>query len=130
MARVARLAGALLAETEKRYFLVGELKEPCDFQAAGFEPPGPIDAKARPFIALHPVRAIELSSPRLLVELEGEALAIGLADRLLIERNAAVSDRLWRAILDGRSGDVEAAWLLEIPRPLWQVVRDGVLKCS
>ena len=49
MARVGRLAGALLAETEGRYFLVGNTKEPCDFRALGVEPPPEIDALKRPF---------------------------------------------------------------------------------
>ena len=34
MARVGRLAGAILVESEKNYFLVGDLKQPCDFAAA------------------------------------------------------------------------------------------------
>ena len=39
MARVGRLSGAILAESEGAYFLVGDLKEPCDFSARGFEAP-------------------------------------------------------------------------------------------
>ena len=58
VSRVGRLAGALLAETGGAYFLVGNLKRPCDFAAAGFEPPAaPIDALARPFVPLRRVAA-------------------------------------------------------------------------
>lgn len=42
MALVGRLAGAILAETEGQFFLVGNPKVPCDFTAVGFDPPGVI----------------------------------------------------------------------------------------
>ena len=44
MARVGRLAGAILAESHGHYFLVGNTKAPCDWRKAGFEPPADIDA--------------------------------------------------------------------------------------
>ena len=136
MARVGRLAGALLAETGGEFFLVGNTKEPCDFEAAGFESPGEIDALERRYIRLAPRRAVELAAPYLRLELEGEALAALLAERLLIERNASVSDRLWRLLLDPSGQDelpedeaVDARWLAEIPAPIWAIVRDTVLRC-
>ena len=39
ISKVTRLAGAILAETNGEYYLVGELKEPCDFSQHGFEQP-------------------------------------------------------------------------------------------
>lgn len=136
MARVGRLAGALLAETGGEFFLVGNTKEPCDFEAAGFESPGEIDALERRYIRLAPRRAVELAAPYLRLELEGEALAALLAERLLIERNASVSDRLWRLLMDPSGQDelpedeaVDARWLAEIPAPIWEIVRDTVLRC-
>ena len=136
MARVGRLAGALLAETGGEFFLVGNTKEPCDFEAAGFESPGEIDALERRYIRLAPRRAVELAAPYLRLDLEGEALAGLLAERLLIERNASVSDRLWRLLIDP-SGQkelpedeaVDVCWLAEIPAPIWGIVRDTVLRC-
>ena len=137
MSKVGRLAGAILVETEGAFYLVGDLKEPCDFPAAGFEPPGEIDAKARPYIRLMPTRAIVLSGTVLKLELEGEALAQLLAERLVIQRNGSVSDRLWRIIVHSSDGkppaescEINARWLSEIPAHLWQIVRDQVLKCS
>jgi hypothetical protein len=132
VARVARLAGALLAETEGAYFLVGDLKEPCDFERAGFAAPGPIDVRARPYVRLTPARRIELGAPRILLAQEGEPLARLLAERLLIERNGSVSERLWRLLLHAHEGaaEVPAAWLGEVPQPVWRIVRDAVLKCS
>jgi hypothetical protein len=140
MARVGRLAGALLAETEGTYFLVGNTKQPCDWNAAGFEPPA-VDPSAAPFVKMAPLRAIELSSPRLVLSVEGETLARTLAQRFLVERNGSVSERLWRLILNGGvpdddlpdgaepSAEVDARWLGEIPAPFWKIVRDTVLRC-
>jgi hypothetical protein len=136
MARVGRLAGAILAETGGEFFLVGNTKEPCDFEAAGFESPGEIDALERRYIRLAPRRAVELAAPYLTLDLEGEALAALLAERLLIERNASVSDRLWRLLIDPSGQEelpedeaVDARWLAEIPAPIWGIVRDTVLRC-
>lgn len=136
MARVGRLAGAILAESAGDFFLVGNTKEPCDFEAVGFDPPGAIDALERRYIRLVPRRSIVLEAPYLRFDLEGEALAALLAERLLIERNASVSDRLWRLLMDpsGREEPpgcetVDARWLAEIPAPVWKIVRDAVLRC-
>lgn len=155
MARVARLAGALLLETglwessapslpttESRpaaaqYYLIGNPKEPCDFATEGFEPPGEIDAVRQPYLQLHPTRLITLTPPWLELELEGVAAAELLAERLLISRNGSVSDRLWRIITHPeapeeptRARAVAARWLAEMPRPVWNIVRDTVLRCS
>ena len=137
MGLVGRLAGAILAETEGQFFMVGNPKEPCDFAAAGFESPGAIDALERPFIRLSPCRSVQVSEPYLTVDVEGEALARLLVDRFIIQRNGSVSDRLWRlvtncagenrGVLDGR---IEARWLAEIPPEIWHIVRETVLKCS
>jgi len=136
MARVGRLAGAILAATENRFFLVGNPKGPCDFAAAGFEDPGAIDALVHPFVELHARRTIEITSPALEIAIEGDRLAELLAERFLIARNGSVSDRLWRLVLDPeasgedpRAAIVDARWLGEIPDPVWRIVRDGVLRC-
>jgi hypothetical protein len=140
MARVGRLAGALLAETEGGYYLVGNTKEPCDWKAAGFEPPA-IDPSAAPFVKMTALRPIELSTPHLALNVEGEELARALAQRFLVERNGSVSERLWRLIIHRGVPDedvpddaeppnaVDASWLGEIPAPLWKIVRDTVLRC-
>lgn len=135
MARVGRLAGALLAETGSQYFLVGDLKMPCDFAREGFESPGEVDAKARPWIRLSPTRTIELSRPCLVLDVEGESLTRLLAERFLIERNASVSDRLWNLVTNAQpeqkgAAEIPARWLGDIPNAVWRMVRDTVLKCS
>ena len=64
MNRVTRLAGALLLESAGQYFLVGDLKRPCNFAATGFvPPPQPIDALANPCLQLAPAGALTLSGP-------------------------------------------------------------------
>src|SRR5260370_19129343 len=135
MARVGRLAGALLVETEGAFFVVGNTKEPCDWAAHGFEAPPKIDATERPWLRLRQVARASVIGPHLVVELEGEALARELAGRMLIERNGSVSDRLWRLALgvddedDVPSSGLSARWLVEVPEPVWRVVRDAVLRC-
>jgi hypothetical protein len=132
MSRITRLSGALLLETEGRYFLVGNTKEPCDFAAAGFEPPLEIDALARSYIALSPAGPIHFPPPWLELEVEGETLAKLAAERFLIPRNGSVSDRLWRLVSDpdGEPPRSDARWLGELPSSIWSIVRDAVLRCS
>jgi hypothetical protein len=127
MARVGRLAGALVAESQGSYFLVGELKEPCDFERAGFAPPG--ELAGRPFVRLDPIRPIALSPPTIDLDVEGEALPTLLHERLVITRNQSVSERLWRLIVQGEERQ-QARWFGEVPSLVWNIVRDGVLKCS
>lgn len=136
MARVGRLAGAILVHTGEDYLLVGNLKEPCNFAAAGFDSPGEIDIMKRRYIKLAPQRAVEVEEPYLVMDLEGEALAEALGERLLIDRNGSVSERLWRLLFDPSAedeppadGTVSARWLTEIPAEIWQIVRDAVLRC-
>ena len=135
MARVARLAGAMLAETKGLYYLVGNTKRPCDFAANGFLKPEVIDALKQPYIELAAVAEVAFDGPWLTLDVEGEPLAKLLADRFLIARNGSVSDRLWRLVLGQEDEDddvpeaVDARWLGEMPKRVWDVVRDTVLRC-
>ena len=137
MALVGRVAGAILAETEGQFFLVGNPKKPCDFAAVGFEPPGVIDAMERPFIRLLPRVSVHMPQPYMMVNVEGEALARLLVDRFVIQRNGSVSDRLWHLVTDPKQenravtdGNIDARWLGEIPAEIWRIVRETVLKCT
>jgi hypothetical protein len=134
MAQIGRLAGAILAETEGRYYLIGDLKEPCDFVQAGFEPPTELETGVPAYRALTALRPITLTPPALTLSLEGEELAKRLTDFLVIKRNSSVSERLWRLVLppeenEGRA-EVDARWLGELPPAIWQIVQDRVLKCT
>lgn len=133
MARVGRLAGALLVHTGQHYFLVGHTKVPCDWAATGFEPPG--DSTGRPYMPLCPARTVEIAPPYLTLELEGEALPQLLAERLVVARTGSVSERLWKLITkqidDAEPEDVtDARWLAEIPLPIWRIVGGAVLRCT
>jgi hypothetical protein len=137
MARVGRLAGALLAETGGQYYLVGNTKEPCDFRALGIEPPAEIDALKHAFLPLRAAQAVPLGKTSLALELEGEALAERLAACFVIRRTGSVSERLWRLVAGAAEGDdeppagvVDARWLGEMPLSVWRVVQDTVLRCS
>jgi hypothetical protein len=136
MARVGRLAGALVVHTREDYFMVGDTKEPCDFVAAGFESPGEINMTKRRHLKLAPRREVKICPPYLILDLEGEALAQILAERLLIDRNGSVSERLWRLLFDPGAEDeapahgiISARWLTEMPSELWTIIRDTVLRC-
>jgi hypothetical protein len=136
MARVGRLAGAILVHTGDDYFLVGNTKEPCNFVLAGFDAPAELDMGAQHYVKLAPRRAVEVPEPCLVLEQEGEALVAALADRLLIKRNQSVSERLWRLLFDPSGDDdspangiVRARWLTEMPAEIWSIVRDTVLRC-
>jgi hypothetical protein len=135
MALVRRLAGALLVESAGEFFLVGNLKEPCDFNAAGFEEPTEIDATKEAYIRLTAKDDIIVSGTCLAIDLEGDGLAKLLAERLIIARNGSVSERLWQLIIDPSGqeevsdGPVNASWLAEMPSEIWQIVRDTVLRC-
>jgi hypothetical protein len=135
MATIGRLAGALLVETGEQWWLVGNTKEPCDWAAHGFEPPPQIDATKRPYLRLRRVGRPNIGEPHLVVDREGESLAREAAKRLLVERNGSVSERLWRLVLgiddagEAPRGGVASGWLFETPAPIWQIVRDSVLRC-
>ena len=136
MAKVGRIAGAILAETDGQFFLVGNLKEPCKFDAYGFEPPARIDATRHPYVKLVPTREIALASPFLTLGIEGEMVARVLAERLLIQRNGSVSERLWRLVTNPEGDEeaqppnsIECQWLADMPDAIWDIVRDSVLRC-
>ena len=139
MARVGRLAGAILAETAGDYYLIGNPKVPCDWRAAGFEPPGELDARTRPYVRLARRADADpaLGAPVLTLDVEGERLAELIAGAFVIARTGSVSERLWRLVAgisdedEGPPPDVIAArWLGELPPAIWQLVRDTVLRCS
>ena len=138
MARVGRLAGAIFVESDGAHFLVGNTKRPCDWTAAGFEPPGEVDARARPFVRLRRSGPMDVPGPWLEIGVEGEEAAALLAARFLIERTGSVSDRLWR-LVTGAGGEgpepaagavLDARWLAAMPSNVWEIVRETVLKCT
>jgi hypothetical protein len=135
MARIGRLAGALLVETRDEWWLVGNTKEPCDWAKQGFEAPAEVDAAKRPYLRLQRAGKPTIGEPHLVVEEEGELLAREVARRLLVERNGSVSERLWRLVLgveepnEAQRGGIASRWLIEAPDPIWRIVRDSVLRC-
>lgn len=134
MAEVGRLVGAIIALTGDDIYLVGDCKEPCDFQRYGLEGPAERNVLAQPYIKLQRRGSFQLEGPRLHIDLEGEALPQLLVDSFLIFRNGSVSERLWRLCLqyspEPVDGIVDADWLRHVPRGIWEIVRDTVLRCS
>jgi len=132
VSKVTRLGGAILAETSGEYYLVGELKEPCDFEEQGFEKPPESDPDHPvKFRKLKNVREITIDSEYLEMETQGEALVDLLFKRFVIQRNHSVSERLWRvaAVQKKANGVIDARWLEQMPDEVWEIVRESILKC-
>lgn len=129
MSRVSRLCGALLIESDGQYWLVGNLKEPCDFAAVGFQDPGPIDPEQNPYILLQGTLNTENVGTCLLFESRSEDLAKLLDERLVIRRNHSVSERLWNLVTNNAAGEVDAVWLEKTPIHVWEFVRESILRC-
>ena len=138
MAQVGRLAGAILARSGSNYYFVGNPRQPCDWTAAGFERPAQeLDALARPYVRLSPLREVAIATTRLELALEGDALPRLLTAAFMIDRTGMISERLWRLVI-GESDEREcppdsqiaADWLAQMPPAIWSIVRDAVLRCS
>jgi hypothetical protein len=125
MTRIGRYAGSIIVDDGARQILVGNPKEPCAVP----------DTLEAPFVRALDER-VPLSGCVLVVEGKGEhaqldALAKLISDKLVIQRNGSVSERLWRVITNQQaSGELAAEWLVEIPMHVWNIVRDTMLKCS
>jgi len=136
--QLSRIAGALLLSGGDAYFLIGNLKEPCDWARVGFEPPPELEPGSS---GIRELTAISLATRELCEAVTVDAagrtageIAVILANRLLIRRNASVSERLWR-LLTGTNDendnpiDTDATWLVMMPERVWDVVRDAALRC-
>jgi hypothetical protein len=134
MAQVGRLVGAIIAVTGDDIYLVGDTKEPCDFTRYGLEEPPERNVLAQPYIKLQKRGDFQIEGLRLELDVEGEALPQLMVDTFLIFRNGSVSERLWRLCLqycpEPVDGVVRADWLRHVPRGIWEIVRDTVLRCS
>jgi len=140
MARVGRLAGGLLLETHLDgravWYLVGDTKVPCDWQAAGFDVPPQRDVVRDRYTQLVASGTPALTGTTLSIAVEGVEAAQVIGERLTVSRNGSVSERLWALILgeeeieqpSGRT--IPCAWLCEMPSAVWNVVREAVLKCT
>jgi len=133
LSKISRLAGAILAETQGVYYLVGETKEPCDFEKFGFKTLPESDPEKKPKYQKLEVTGPVVSDNSVYLEMatEGEKLAELLFKRFAIHRNYSVSDRLWMVVTSNKdeSGRVDARWLEEMPDEVWDIVRDSILKC-
>jgi len=131
VSKIYRLAGAILAETNGEYYLVGELKEPCDFEKHGFEKPSESDPdQPVKYKKLKRLGLVSVEEERLEMETQGEELAELLFNRFVIPRNYSVSDRLWRVVtVKKKNGITDARWLEQMPNEVWEIVRENILKC-
>ena len=133
MGNVTRLSGAILAETQGRYFLVGNLKGPCNFENNGFRDPGEIDPLKHPYIELEPTRIILREGVCIHIPIEGEQLPQMLVRLFVIERNGSISQRLWTLVTENsevKDSMIDASWLSALPDVVWEAVRDSVLRCA
>lgn len=121
MARVGRYKGAIIVDAGGAHWLVGNPKEPCA------EVPDTLEA---PYVRALPV-AVPLVPGFVVDEADGATLAHALAAKLVIARNGSVSERLWRLVRgEATTGEPRLQWLIDIPQPVWEIVREQVLRCS
>jgi hypothetical protein len=117
-ARIGRYCGALVVEQDGAQVLVGNPKEPCALVPETLEAPF-----CKPLAERVPLNGCVLRVGRI------EPAA--LSERLVIQRNGSVSERLWRLVTNQQSsGELDAQWLVDMPAHVWDVVRDTVLRCS
>ncbi len=148
MTTVSRLAGAILVEDSGCFYLVGDSKEPLNYKEYGFQDTW----EGQPLKDRDPVKQVvvpllilatetqggitgDFPKPKLqmIAKGEGAAVALRLAQALVIRRNGSVSERLWNLVLESsgeRDGLVDIQWLCDTPEPIWDIVRDQVLRCS
>ena len=133
MSKVGRFHGALLAESDGVFYMIGDLKEPADYVRAGFVDPGEWQPLQSQFVSLNVARAPVIAPPYFTSILEGDELARKLFHRLVIKRNGSVSERLWNLIFDAREYEgrkvIDADWLLQMPDEIWEIVQEQVLRC-
>jgi len=132
MTKIGRFHGAVLIETSGEYFLVGDLKEPADFSAAGFVEPEEISPLENKYVSLQVNGEVTVSAPEFVCDQSGEPFLESVFHRLVIKRNGSVSMRLWRLLLDADESDSEApdiSWLFAMPEEIWEIVQDQVLRC-
>lgn len=152
---VMRLGGALMMVSPASGYmaLVGETKEPVDFEALGLYPP-PLNrmASLEPVFQLKPKGPVTLQRPQLALAVPEnqteEWLAEYVAKTLLIRRNGSVSERLWNLAIESSppliqtlgqnsppwleqlDGVRDLTWLTIVPLSVWEIVRESVLRCS
>lgn len=141
MSSVRRLGGAMLLTSGDRYFVVGAPKRPIDWNVEGFGRPRhtqePGTSELIPWFELFPLVDGDsppalATEPKLVLALEAEAACAVLHDRLTIRRNGSVSERLWDLVVESspsEGGERDARWLVGVPGPIWEIVRDTILKC-
>ncbi|MEK6249344.1 MAG: hypothetical protein N2C12_14270, partial [Planctomycetales bacterium] len=131
MAKVGRFCGAVLAESDSQFYIVGDLKSPGNYETAGFVDPGELLPLEHHFVQLEVSGTAKIEMPYFNCQLEGEELALKLFHRLVIKRNGSVSDRLWNLIFEADENNgrdvIDASWLTEIPDEIWEIVQDEVL---
>jgi hypothetical protein len=104
--------------------------------AAGFAAPWERDVIRERFVQLEVQGTPSLTGTTLSIALEGVDAARAIGERLTVNRNGSVSERLWGLIIgedevEEPTGQiVPCAWLCEMPTAVWDVVRDAVLKCT
>jgi hypothetical protein len=132
MFEVYRFSGAILLKKENKFYLIGNLKEPCNFMDYGFESQE-IDPLKNPYVPLKIIdeyKTALLNNPIFIIisNKSIEEIAKILSDKLLIKRNGSVSERLWNLIKENQK-DNNITWLIDIPEEIWEIVRENVLKC-
>ncbi|EQA45821.1 precorrin-3B C(17)-methyltransferase [Leptospira broomii serovar Hurstbridge str. 5399] len=131
--KIGRLAGALLYESKEEYYLIGKLKRPCQFEDFGFSYAEEHTRWTKLNVA--DLNLARTNSFQFLVP--SKTTPDDLYERFAVHRNSSISERI-TALLEDSSDKViwnqseywDLSWLPSLPKPIWTIVRDEVLKCS
>jgi hypothetical protein len=133
MSKLGLIHGAFLLETQGKFFQIGDTKEPANYEKIGFEKPASFDPMESHYTPLNTIGSPEIKEPYLEFNDEGEELCEKLYNKLVINRNASTSTRMWYLFFDAEeySGQktINVQWLLDIPVEIWEIVQDEVWSC-
>ncbi len=132
MGEIGRLAGAVLARSGERWFLVGEPKVPLDLAAHRLREVGRLRHGEHEIVELtrDETGARDPLALPFTMPLEAEALARRLHDVFVITRNNSVSERLFRFLDGAQRGSPDLTWVALAPPEAIALIRDGLLRCS
>ncbi|MEO7161943.1 MAG: hypothetical protein ABI041_03385, partial [Bdellovibrionia bacterium] len=135
---IARIAGGIIFKSGDQYFLVGDFKEPCCFEEFGFQDPKTLLKDAFEILPLSVIDSgrVDRLPWTIAVAFQGEEGAREVYRRFVIYRNSSVSERLTGLVREvsgtlsiNNKSYVDARWLAMTPQPIWEIVRDQILKC-
>lgn len=132
--RLGRLGGAVLYETDGEYYLIGNLKQPCNFEDFGFFTPEETIGRCVKLRIGNRELAESFVFPYLI---QGGTSPEDIYEKFSVYRNSSISERLFTLVRDNSDKVIwkgteysDLRWIGSMPLPVWNIVRESILKCS